>query len=191
MDMTAANECFRRTVAALNQTGKPWFAQGGTLLGLWRDGQLMAHDKDLDFGLWVQDFDYSIHQAMAGQGLSIWLQKTWDSPHGRARLDAFHLDGKVSVDLIYWTSVDAGSSAFSMRQRPREVVEYHYPRFQGIDYWRSPLGWVQVPLAPEAWLNQAYGPDWVEPNPGWSNRNSPSTRRVFRDWENVTIQVGP
>jgi|SRR5690554_203197 len=48
-------EQFRWIVELLNRYEVPYWLDSGTLLGVIRDGKLLAHDKDIDLSMWVED----------------------------------------------------------------------------------------------------------------------------------------
>jgi hypothetical protein len=41
--------------SAFDGLGIPWWIDSGSMLGLVREGALMAHDMDIDFGVWLSD----------------------------------------------------------------------------------------------------------------------------------------
>ena len=41
----------------LENSGVNYWVESGTLLGLWRDGSLISHDKDIDIGVWTDQID--------------------------------------------------------------------------------------------------------------------------------------
>lgn len=173
MDTTLALRALLAARQALLDARATWWLQGGTLLGIIRDGGLMAHDKDIDLALPFAAYDPAIHTILARHGIEHRRQNLLRA--GRlARSDNYSYQG-LQVDLIYWIDSSPNTmSAFSFRRTP---IEYIQPRHGIATHPWHGLAW-PIPADPRRWLATAYGPTWHQPHRGrWTAASSPSGHR--------------
>lgn len=164
-------------LAALAASGVGAFATAGTLLGLQREGGLLAHDKDLDIGVGSAQFE-TADEVLRGLG--------WDAMQTGLRFSNVlsYLDraSGMALDLLAFTH-EAGSGkllgGFWLHGVPWEwqrVLEYPDPgQMRRHD---SPAGPVWALAEPDAWLTALYG-DWRTPDPGFETVISARNLRGF------------
>ena len=153
-----------QTLAQLAGAGIHAFATSGTLLGLVREGGLLAHDKDLDLALPYGELAQA-HDCLVARG---WtpdrMNRFFLTPH------AYQHDGLgVSLDL-FGVIIEPGSTAMVsgiwLKGLPWEwqrVSEVPGPiRLRQI-YQDAGLVWTLE--QPEVLLEAIYGPEWRIPDP--------------------------
>lgn len=160
----AAEQLLWTTSAALARNGLAVFPFAGTLLGLVRNGQLLPFDKDIDLGIWCEDFDDCCHW-LASQG---WQPIPGLPPYTtfRAFLDP---PSGLTLDIMSFLRMPAELNIIGGFQLEGYSQHYqswrHYPWFE-LEKRRSPAGDVWCIKDPEAILEAIYG-DWRRPNPWW------------------------
>lgn len=135
--------------AAVTPTGIRLFLVSGTLLGCIREGRLLAHDKDVDVGVFKGVDERLLMRAIRGSGLFYVLRSR--SPH-IIRLK--HVSG-AGIDVFFHLSepddVWHGGVQMIWHNRPFDLVERE---FLGRSAW--------VPDDCERYLTENYG-DWRTP----------------------------
>ena len=166
MDPVAARQTFARVVACLDAAGFAgrYFVVDGTLLGLIREGGFITRDYDIDFGLWAEDYDPKIIDAMVAAGLEFRGLK------GK-RDDGLLLkfaSGAIPVDIaLYYRE---GAYAWAAAYKGQDLqMRYRYPVFATEPASLCGVA-VFVPSPPERYLSAIYGPNWRLPVRNWEFR---------------------
>lgn len=152
-------------LAALAQGQVDAFATAGTLLGLEREGRLLAHDKDIDIGVPLSQLAKADRILRAsgwhrtGMGHRFVNHFAYTDPASR-----------IELDMLGFLPAAAGKkwlSGFWLEDIPwawQRVAAYPAP---GILVRRdSPAGPVRALPDPDAWLTSLYG-DWRTPDTGF------------------------
>ncbi|WP_044406936.1 tetratricopeptide repeat protein [Thiomicrospira microaerophila] len=135
---------------ALDQASIEFFLVSGTLLGAVREGQLLAHDKDLDIGIWQTTTSVQLIQALGKTG-KFKLNKS-RSPF---TIKIQHING-IPVDIFY--HIKTPDTYYhevlkcTWHNAPFTLAELE---FLGDTYL--------VPDPPERYLAENYGEDWRQP----------------------------
>jgi len=171
-DVKKASRALSDLSRMANEKGTPVFLVSGTLLGYVREGQLLAHDKDIDVGIVGWENQYNLCMALQESGLF-----TVSTQHLKGK-DTFyipikHNDTGMWIDVFvyhpqgnHWvTGVDF---FFGYRQTfaftPFELQEIE---FLGVK--------MQAPANAELNLTENYG-NWRVPDASYlSHLESPST----------------
>lgn len=151
-----------RTLSELAKAGVHAFASYGTLLGLVRDGSLLPHDKDIDFGLPHCEMERA-SRCLESNGWIESQNKFLTNPR------AFFNPAKgVSLDLSGFVVDEVTGETFSgfwlnnvptEWQRHTRYIDIHLEKNE------SPEGEPIWALCdPEAWLVTIYGEDWEIPD---------------------------
>lgn len=164
-----------------DECGVPAFLSFGSLLGAVRHGGVIPHDVDVDLGYLsaysnpvdVMLEGFEIERRLAAHQLGVrrnnggFLAMNLNLPDGSSRnLDiftAFLFDGR-----LYQVN-DVDTSADESAVLPLGQIE-----FEG-----RPM---PVPAKPVVFLESAYGPDWMIPNPAFSFTRPRRQRRRMRGW---------
>lgn len=146
----------------LDQHAIPFFLTYGTLLGIYRDSELLPHDKDLDVGLdWNCSRDNLI-KVLQNSG-RYWIDpkssnpKTYDFNFGV-------IDKKrgISVDFFFFKP-EAEHLLSGFHHLPNPLL-WRFNRFDlGEIVYRERT--FKVPSNPERFLIDIYGPNWRIPDP--------------------------
>ena len=171
-DVQNASRALSDLTRMANDKGTPVFLVSGTLLGYVREGQLLAHDKDIDVGIVGWENQYKLCMALQETGLF-----TVSAQHLKGK-DTFYIPIKHNatgmwIDVFvyhpqdkYWvTGVDF---FFGYKQTfaftPFELQDIE---FLGVT--------MQAPANAELNLAENYG-NWRVPDPSYlSHLESPST----------------
>jgi phosphorylcholine metabolism protein LicD len=154
------------------------FVTDGTLLGFFREGQFLEHDEDIDFGVFAEDFDYSVLGSLiAGMNFKGF---TLNSALGNFN-KYFELSfrrNQIKVDVFFYRKIDDKRvfHAFQngYRNGESDVINYFYPEelignckkatFYGFD--------IYVPYDVDGFLTFKYG-NWREVVKDWDWRFGP------------------
>lgn len=177
-DVMEASQALLDLREVLLPLGVKPFLVSGTLLGYAREGQLLAHDKDIDVGIigWEDQFD--VVNALLQSGLF-----GVDFTHVKGRrayhLVTQHLRSGVMIDIFIYREengslVTGVESYFGYLQKfaftPFDVKAV---KFLGVDFF--------VPSDVEKNLEENFG-NWRQSDPGYiSHLESPSTMDVGGD----------
>ena len=171
-----AEELLWTTGASLAQAGFTAFPFAGTLLGLVREGRLLEFDKDIDLGLWIEDFKSCCN---------------WLSSHGWIRIRAVppykdfaaFMDPRsnLTLDICGFKRIPselAVEGGFHLEGYPQQYQSTR--RFPWIELQArpTPAGDVWFIREPEPILAALYG-DWLTPNPWWDGMISSHAMSEF------------
>lgn len=167
----------RDTLEACRSLGMKPFLVWGTLLGYYREGRFIAHDKDIDLGLLSEGFTNKARliRLMKQKGYLVRKEDDYVVSFYRAGFRELHID----LQHFYLKN---GQIVFSIapRQLPG-LYSYYFPTeifsqfrtvpfIDGVD--------VNIPTQTEAFLTIAYG-NWRIPQKKWHYLHSP--RNLMRE----------
>ena len=171
-DVAKASAALADLATIFKANGVPFFLVSGTLLGYAREGQLLAHDKDIDVGVLGWEQQYKIGQALLNSSLfalsADFLKgdKTYYIPisHNATGividLFVFHEDqGQyiAGVDFFFGYRQTFAFTPFALKAT----------KFLGVP--------MSVPEDTELYLRENFG-DWRTPDPGYiSHLEAPAT----------------
>ena len=175
-----------RLAAHLAELGVTAYVCSGTLLGAVRDGHVLPHDDDVDFGFLAKATHpsdillegYALEAALGRLGYRTFrhsgahLQVLFD---GGERREAFYID----IFTGFFREDGTFNQPFHLREpmprasiAPTSTVELEGRTFV-------------APGSPDAWLRACYGPSWGVPDPSFKFRTPTSTRHRFDSWFGV------
>lgn len=149
--------------ARLDAAGIPFFLLAGTLLGVVRDGDLLAHDKDLDLGLpWDVDRSQVVTALCTGGAFTVpWYRGIL--PADRPWYRSFnHAETGCALDGFF-LKPEEGHLLCGFDNRPVPVLSRLRPFKLRGQVWLDRT-W-QVPDPPEQYLEDVYGSGWRVPDP--------------------------
>ena len=152
----SASSHLASAMSILDTNGVRNFVWAGTLLGLFRDGQLIPHDSDLDIAVVGEYRRRSIEKLFDKSEWRVCQRITLD---GRlSQLSLRHNDGCLLDLTFFWAS---GSDYFSLCSPDYFLV---LPAAVVGSFVSMPCGQI-VPdsLAGEQFLAYLYGPEWRVP----------------------------
>lgn len=145
----------------LNDLGVMHWLEFGTLLGVVREGKLIDHDTDIDFGIFIEDYSENISNALVKAGFK--RTHRIELNQGKYGLEeSFEYRG-VSLDLFYFTKTNEGMYChlFPLKNGSRIARELHTSvnGFKSIQ-WRGLK--LNIPEDEDARLKDTYGDYWVK-----------------------------
>lgn len=155
--------------ALLDRENIAWWIDYGTLLGYVRDGGFIAHDSDIDIGIFGSDLPLLVNMA---DQLHRYRFATCYHPPNEGEFNSghwFHVTRRHGnpngVDVFPWYSNEEGSFyrmryCESDRKKGREfpfnmLLPFQLGEFEGVPVW--------VPAKPEELVELRYGADWQTP----------------------------
>jgi hypothetical protein len=151
----------------LNSAGIPWCLYAGTLLGVFRDGDVLPYDKDLDLALpAIVDRQQLIRRLTEAGGFHLHHRYAVHSePTYRYSISFAHAEHGVFVDLFFLHQ-EGESHYLAGVDHPVQPILCRIRRFDfRLHPWRD--GQWPIPSQPEQVLEDIYGKDWQHPDPGY------------------------
>lgn len=167
--------------AVLNKNNINYFLDFGSLLGIVRNKDFIAHDLDLDFGI-------------LESGEFVWdnLEKLLNEK-GLRKIRQFEYDGKITeqtycignltIDFFIHFRENNHDNAYCYFRKDNYFYDnanvHHvsklimYP-FEGIKRIQINNIEVNIPNEAEKYLESIYTKDWITPNPNWISENGPA-----------------
>lgn len=154
-----------------NKSGLRWWLDWGGLLGLIRDGRLIAYDKDLDFGLFYEDLAEinKLSVVIDAYGYK-YCDKECKGLHGKIETNHprvfFSQVNSLFADICLWKQDNEDYyniiSHVSTDLRVNICKKFFYDNLQTIDFEGVTI---KIPADPLTYLEMRYGPNWRTPDP--------------------------
>lgn len=174
-----AQQALSLSLAALDAAGAEHWLTYGTLLGLVRDGGLIAYDTDIDLAVRTGADAGRIAAEMTARGFSPVLEER--DRQGVTKLKFEFGPVLAELNIIrdgapLWTdhSLAGRHSVVHLTHPPVEVIRR---RIGGFD--------LPVPAATEAYLVHLYGPGWRQPVTNWHWIFSPPNAELHLGWRDI------
>ncbi|MCU0639595.1 MAG: LicD family protein [Candidatus Krumholzibacteria bacterium] len=147
----------------------------GTLLGIYRGGDFIRHDEDLDFGAFIEDFDDRLILDFTDNGWKLY------NIFGRrdCGLELSFRKRGIKLDIFFFYR--EGSRVWHGAWRKikeegkagRNLIKYYYDGFERaeIEFRGERFG---IPGDTEKYLATKYGPGWRAPIRDWDWQFGPS-----------------
>lgn len=161
------------------------FADFGTLLGIIREGKLLAHDLDADIGVILND-PMDIHRvriAMERNGFKLWRRYV----NGEQVVEESYLMKDLKVDLNFYQMGSDYAKTWLFYTKPGYQYEEKYHRHI-VEMTYSPIGEMKtinvngcniaIPENAEQLLEEKYGKTWRTPDKGWIYWQSPAATPI-------------
>ena len=160
----------------LDGLGMRCWLTDGTLLGFYREGDFLGHDKDIDLGCLIEEYKDGLVPAFAAAG--------WRLSHVFGRRDcglelSFEKQG-IKVDLFFFYREDGGLWHAAWRRvdkKTRNMIRYGYDAF-GL---REDTFLGEKFLVPDDTLKYVatkYGEGWRTPVKDWDWAFGPANARA-------------
>jgi hypothetical protein len=138
----------------------------GTLLGYFREGDIIGHDRDIDLGLMIDAYSDEIVPAFRRQGFDV----KYVLGEKKLGLELSFIRERVNVDLFFfyregsrlwhgcWEGIDKG--------RKRNLIKYYYEPFElkEIEFFGASFN---VPADTLKYVETKYGEGWQTPVKEW------------------------
>lgn len=168
---------------ALAESGTAGWASYGTLLGLVRGGDVIAHDDDLDFAAGPGSDPGALVRSMQARGFSLTEQTT--GPQGVTH-QKFGF-GKIEMD-VYYLKMHHGDLVDEWTAYEHSVVHGRH-RKGGTILRRFGSLELPIPENPEAYLEVMYGPEWRVPVTRWHPIHSPPNVVLDLHWRDIIRHI--
>jgi tetratricopeptide (TPR) repeat protein len=155
--------------AVLDDAKLPFFLGDGTLLGFVREGSFIAHDKDIDLGMWDAVPREAVLNALDAAS-EFWIAPTViTSPRARHAdaeaklLISTRWRDQINIDLFFYR--DFGNGVVHGFARGNHEILWRQTRFELTSGdWNGHA--FPIPHQAERYLTELYG-DWRNPDPDY------------------------
>lgn len=162
------------------------FADFGTLLGIIREGKLLAHDLDMDIGVIIKDKTdlEKIRLHLEKHGFRLWRQYIFGEAENIVE-ESYHFSG-IKVDLNYYRITETQSKTWLFYRDPqkkypdntRNIVEMIYSPITEFKTVKVGGEDICIPANAEQLLAEKYGECWKIPDTGWIYWLSPAAHKI-------------
>jgi fukutin len=140
---------FTKIVDILDEMEIPFFLSSGTCLGYMREGNIIGHDKDIDIGIFIEDYTPTIIDVFNKNG--IYLTDIIGNPNTGYKY-VFKTNTSLTVDIVLYYKSDDLYTTYNKYCSPFELEKVIYFDKQ-----------VSVPTPTNKYLQEIYGPNWRIP----------------------------
>ncbi|KAJ8316623.1 hypothetical protein KUTeg_005817 [Tegillarca granosa] len=161
----------------LDSIGVRFWLSSGTLLGWYRQCDIIPYAQDVDFGVWIKDHKSDIVPAFEKAGLSV------KNVYGKVS-DSFELSfqsGDVKLDIFFF--YEESDHMWNGGTDAATAIKYKYsfPKFKLC--WTIFLDLqVRVPCPTKPYIEANYGKKWFEQVKTWSWKESPANVKQNGVW---------
>ena len=165
MSVTAAQATLDLLRARLDAAAIPWCLLAGTLLGIYRDGNILPYDKDMDLAIPAEIERDRVIRALSHCGEFELRHRFRWRPDDTYSMSFVHVKLGVTIDLFF-LHPDGERHFITGVDHPAQPMLCRIRRFDFAQHrWRG-TSW-PIPSAPERYLEDVYGTRWQEPDPGF------------------------
>ncbi|WP_181566255.1 tetratricopeptide repeat protein [Helicobacter monodelphidis] len=167
MEVSLAKEALLDIKRALDSLKIPFILVAGTLLGIYRDGDILPHDKDIDFGLPWNTPRLELINALKAYGYTCtYSEEEIMGSKGLWNISVAHIKYGIGIDFffiqprddgyVYW-GLDKNGKTFLTRNKKfgRSTIEYVGETFY-------------IPDNPAEHLEEIYGEGWGTPQANYN-----------------------
>ncbi|KAK6623947.1 hypothetical protein RUM44_010803 [Polyplax serrata] len=174
----------------LDQLEIPFWISSGTLLGYYRQCDVIPYSRDVDIGVFIKDYNEKLIERFKSAHMKLIHQ------FGRIS-EGFELsfslnEIKLDVFFFYDDGVhfwNGGHQIYRKNKTSFGAYKYKYtfPKFTLC--WTEFLDMkVRIPCQTETYIKANYGPDWFIPVPKWSWVDSPFNVQKMGEWKSEEIK---
>ena len=184
---TYGEDSFRLAVNTLHAAGIDCFPAFGTLLGLIRDGRLIPHDLDLDFGVIADGSEYDwdrLKNALIDAGFHILRWYEYENGIGEIAF-ASPMSRRLNIDFFLFKRTDGGMvthTCYRLKDRKYNnnaectLFEEKFPPINQFAE-ETHLGvTVSIPRNAKELLECSYTSAWQIPDASWNENNKPNRK---------------
>ncbi|XP_013387627.1 fukutin [Lingula anatina] len=167
----------RKGSAILDGLGVRFWLSSGTCLGWYRQCDIIPHTTDVDFGIWIKDYNKKIVPSFLSHGFSL------DHQLGKVS-DSFQLSfkyGDVKLDIFFFYEEGEYMWNGATQVKTANKYKYYFPRFT-LCWTMFYVEKVRVPCETQSYLEANYGTNWWEPVKIWDWKKSPPNVRENGQW---------
>lgn len=150
----------------LSSLGITFWLTDGTLLGYFREGDIIGHDFDADLGLFIENYSEEIIPAFKRGGFDL----KYVLGEKKQGLELSFIRDGVKLDLFFFyregRRVWHGAWEGQDKGRRRNLIKYYYDAFdlEEIEFLGSRFN---IPADTLKYVETKYGRDWRTPVKDW------------------------
>lgn len=161
----------------LDQLNTPFWLSSGTLLGFYRQCDIIAWAMDVDIGIFIENYKPNLIEEFERKGLRL------SHKFGKVS-DSFELsfkDEDIKLDIFFFYTEGATMWNGGTQARTGKKFKYIFPAFTMC--WTEFLDLkVRIPCQTEEYIRANYGLSWFTPVKKWDWKASPSNVRDNGVW---------
>lgn len=174
---TKATLLLSKVKRILDELSIPFWLSSGTALGYYRECDFIPYSRDVDIGIWIEDYNPKLIDAFSVNDLPL--------IHSFGKIDdSFELsflDKDIKLDIFFfyreqnhvWNGGTQAKTGFKFK--------YVFPSFSLC--WTEFVDLkVRIPCQTLAYIEANYGSNWFEPIKEWDWKSSPSNVEPNGQW---------
>lgn len=164
----------------------------GTLLGIYRNNGKIAHDIDMDFGLYINEFE--IFKDMESMLLDKGFKKTREFYYGNIPVEFSYDYRGLNVDFVFYEKYSnyiktvtisylknlrgdiTNVESYSLEIPFKELTVYNY---KGIK--------INIPTDTDSYLSCIYGENFMTPQTNYKWQENPNYKSINSDKSKITL----
>ncbi|XP_064627023.1 ribitol-5-phosphate transferase FKTN-like isoform X2 [Lineus longissimus] len=173
----AAAGVVRRGKAYLDSIGVRFWMSSGTCLGWFRQCDIIPYSKDVDFGIWIKDYNEKLMPTFEENSMPI------KHVFGKVA-DSFELSFQsddVKLDMFFFYEEEEYMWNGGTQAKTGKKFKYFFPKFTLC--WTSFLDLkIRIPCETLSYIEANYGTNWFTPVTEWDWKQSPPNVRENGVW---------
>lgn len=133
----------------------------GTVLGLYRGGEFIAHDNDIDIDIISDNMIKEIEKEFKSIGMTMGRKAIYK---GKYHQIIFYTSNYTIFDIVIWHLNEDDGKLYNYSERDYERVQdakyFQQDKLQHIEFKGEKY---PMPTPVEEWLEMRYGKDWKTP----------------------------
>lgn len=143
--------------AVLDILGVTYRLTDGTILGLYRQGDFIPHDNDIDIDVLDYDQVDLIHERMKALQMKLGRKVIYKK---KVQQLVYYNDDEIVFDMVFWYSDGNKIYNFSERGYQRSQEKRFFENLSQLEYCGKKH---PIPSQIEEWLKIRFGSDWRIP----------------------------
>uniref|UniRef100_A0A2K5VBG3 Ribitol-5-phosphate transferase n=2 Tax=Catarrhini TaxID=9526 RepID=A0A2K5VBG3_MACFA len=165
----SAKELLQLAAKTLNKLGVPFWLSSGTCLGWYRQCNIIPYSKDVDLGIFIQDYKSDIILAFQDAGLP--LKHKFGKVEDSLEL-SFQGKDDVKLDIFFFYEETDHMWNGGTQAKTGKKFKYLFPKFTLC--WTEFVDMkVHVPCETLEYIEANYGKTWKIPVKTWDWKRSP------------------
>ncbi|XP_067930100.1 ribitol-5-phosphate transferase FKTN-like [Watersipora subatra] len=164
----------------LDSIGTPFWLSSGTLLGWFRQCDIIPYSLDVDIGIFIKDHPENLLNILHNSSLR--LEHKFGLMEDSLQY-AFHI-GNVKLDIFFFYLDETSGTMWNggTDYNTGEKFKYLFDKFTLC--WTEFFGMkVRVPCDTEQYIRANYGDSWIEPVTKWEWNKSPPNVEPNGEWQ--------
>jgi hypothetical protein len=174
---TKATQLLSKVKRLLDELEIPFWLSSGTCLGYYRQCDFITYSRDVDIGIWIDDYKPEMIDVFSVNDLPL--------IHSFGKIeDSFELsfiDGDIKLDVFFFYKEQNYFWNGGTQARTGLKFKYIFPRFSLC--WTEFVDLkIRIPCETQAYIEANYGQNWFEPIKEWDWKSSPSNVEPNGKW---------